>query len=112
MKNKLLFALILLLVAHAGWTQCNPKEYTRIFSEAQALQEKGQFIEAKNTYEAAKIFACNQKEKDAADAAVDRLFEEIERLRQRADSLRQAAEKNARATENIAVVMANTAKNP
>ena len=51
MRNQLLFPLLLLLAAHIAQAQCDPKLYARIFSEAQALQEQGQFIEAKNKYE-------------------------------------------------------------
>jgi WD40 repeat protein len=95
MKNQLLFVPLFLLVAQIGWAQCNPKEYKRIFSEAVALQEKGEFIEAKNRYEAAKIYACGQGEKDAADDKIDALFEQIDQLRYRADS---TAEANRRQT--------------
>ncbi|MEO6038923.1 MAG: hypothetical protein ABIQ93_10960, partial [Saprospiraceae bacterium] len=86
MHYRLLFIVLLLGHIHTAQAQCNPKQYTRIFQEATTLQEKGLFIEAKNTYEAAKIFACNQKEKDAADSRVDALFTQINRLRQQADS--------------------------
>jgi len=86
MRNQLLFPLLLLLAAHIAQAQCDPKLYARIFSEAQALQEQGQFIEAKNKYEAAKIYACTSKEKDGADEKIDKLFEQINRLRQQADS--------------------------
>ncbi len=78
---------LLLLLPTAAAAQCDPKEYARIFAEAQQLQETGRFIEAKNTYEAAKVYACKPQEKNAADAAVDRLFEQVERLRRQADSL-------------------------
>ncbi len=95
MRYRGLFVLLLTLFTYTGWAQCNPKEYKRIFAEAVALQQKGAFIEAKNTYEAAKIFACNQKEKDAADGAVDALFEQIELLRILADSTANANRQQA-----------------
>ena len=82
--------LLLLLPTATASAQCDPKEYTRIFSEALAFQQKGQFIEAKNRYEAVKIYACNQKERDAADLKIDALFEQIDRLRHRADSTADA----------------------
>ena len=50
MRNQLLFPLLLLLAARLAQAQCNPKEYARIFNEASALQEKGEFIDAKNRY--------------------------------------------------------------
>ncbi|MEO6036971.1 MAG: hypothetical protein ABIQ93_01075, partial [Saprospiraceae bacterium] len=87
MKNHLLLTFFLLLHAQLGSAQCNLKEYSRIFKEANGLKEKGQFIEAKNRYEAAKIYACDQKALDAADGAVDKLFEQINQLRKQADSL-------------------------
>ncbi len=98
MPYRYLFILLFFTATRTAQAQCNPKEYTRIFSEANTLQEKGAFIEAKNRYEAAKIYACNQKEKDAADERVDALFEEMERLRKQAQSDRdtiQAARNRA-----------------
>lgn len=95
MKNQLLFIALFLLVGHSARAQCNANVYTRIFKEASALQEMGQFIEAKNKFEAVKIYACNQKEKDAADERVDALFEQIDRLRFRADSIAETNRKQA-----------------
>jgi WD40 repeat protein len=86
MRYQLLLVLFLLYAARATYAQCDTKQYTRIFSEAQTLQEQGQFIEAKNKYEAAKIYACGSKDLDKADKAVDALFEQINRLREQADS--------------------------
>ncbi len=86
MRHKILITLILLASAFQVYAQCNQKEYTRIFNEAVALQGKGEFIDAKNRYEAAKIYACGQKDVDKADQAVDALFEQINRLRKQADS--------------------------
>jgi formylglycine-generating enzyme required for sulfatase activity len=74
MRSQLLFFFFCFVVVDIAHAQCDPKEYARIFNEASTLQEKGEFIDAKNRYEAAKIYACNQQEKDAADVAVDALF--------------------------------------
>lgn len=81
MLHRLSSLLFFLSGVHAMHAQCNPAEYTRIFTEANILQSKGEFIESKNRYEAAKIYACNQKQKDAADSRIDALFEQIDRLR-------------------------------
>lgn len=84
MRNQLLLALFFFTVTHTAQAQCDAKEYARIFSEAQSLQEQGQFIEAKNKYEAAKIYACGKKDEDAADYKIDALFEQIDLLRRQA----------------------------
>jgi len=100
----MLYSVVLILfslfTSYTCWAQCNPREYTRIFNEAITLQEKGEFIEAKNRYEAAKIYACNEKEKDATDERIDKLFDQMDKLREyalaaqnRADSaLRKATQ--------------------
>ncbi len=84
---KILITLLLLASGFQVYAQCNQKEYTRIFNEAVVLQGKGEFIDAKNRYEAAKIYACGPKDVDKADKAVDALFEQINRLRKQADSI-------------------------
>jgi WD40 repeat protein len=86
MRYRLLFSFFCFAVAYTAHAQCDAKQYSHIFSEAQALQAQGQFIEAKNKYEAAKIYACGPKDLDKADKAVDALFEQINRLREQADS--------------------------
>ncbi|MDX2070880.1 MAG: WD40 repeat domain-containing protein [Haliscomenobacter sp.] len=97
MRHKILITLLLLASVFQVYAQCNPKEYTRIFNEAVVLQGKGEFIDAKNRYEAAKIYACGPKDVDKADKAVDALFEQINRLRKQADSTAAA---NRRQTLN------------
>jgi WD40 repeat protein len=104
MRHLLLSLLSLLAIVHTGQAQCNPKEYTRIFQEATTFQQKGEFIEAKNRYEAAKIYACNQHEKDAADGKVDALFEQINRLREQADSTALSAYANELAYKSKTVL--------
>lgn len=87
-----LLVLLFLFVAQTAQAQCDTKEYTRIFNEASALQEREEFIDAKNRYEAAKIYACNQKQKDEAEAKIDALFEQIDRLRETALAARYTAD--------------------
>lgn len=84
MRQPLLLALFFFTAVPIAQAQCDKNEYTRIFNEAVALQEKGAFIDAKNRYEAAKIYACNEMEKVFIDGKVDLLFEEVIRLRQSA----------------------------
>jgi hypothetical protein len=86
MPYRSILSLLFLFIAQAGSAQCNPEEYARIFSEAVGLQSKEQFIQAKNCFEKVKVYACSQQEKDAADAAIDRLFEHMDQLRWKSDS--------------------------
>ncbi len=90
-------AYCLLLLPTVAAAQCDQKEYDRIFSEAQQLQVAGRFIEAKNTYEAAKVYACSAKDRNAAEEKIDALFRQINILRSQADS---AAEANRRTALN------------
>ena len=92
-----LLLLLLLLLPTAAAAQCDPKEFARIFGEARVLQDSGRYIEAKNTYEAAKIYACNNRQKLRVDNTVDSLFDLIVRSRlqtirerNRADSIAEA----------------------
>lgn len=92
MRNQLLLAVFFCAGAQIAQAQCDKNEYTRIFKEAVALQEKGMFIDAKNRYEAAKIYACNQKQKDEAENKIDALFEQIDRLRAAAITAQHTAD--------------------
>ena len=102
MRHLLLLALLFLGVSRTAQAQCNANEYTRIFNEASVLQEKGAFIDAKNRYEAAKIYACNKKQKDVAEAKIDALFEQIDRLREAALAARLTADS---ALQRVAAVL-------
>lgn len=106
MAHQAFLVLFLLVITYTTHAQCNPKEYKRIFAEAAALQGKGAFIEAKNTYEAAKVYACDNGV--AADAAVDKLFALIEQLRQEAQAARDTTEvEKTKAQNNALATYAN-----
>jgi hypothetical protein len=92
MRKKLFFLSIFLAVANTVSAQCNTKEYKRIFAAAVALREQGLFIDAKNTFEAAKIFACSKTDVQLADDNIDALFKQIDRLREEANTARLRAD--------------------
>jgi hypothetical protein len=102
MRHLFLLTLCFLATARMAQAQCNTKEYTRIFNEASALQERGAFIDAKNRFEAAKIYACNKKQQDEAEEKIDALFEQIDRLRETALAARYTADS---ALQRIAAVL-------
>lgn len=92
MQHFIFTLFVLFSIQNVLKSQCDPREYTRIFAEAGSFHAQGDYTGAKNRYEAAKIYACNQKDKNAADNAVNQLFEEIELLRKQAQDDRKQAE--------------------
>lgn len=92
MKKSHFILLLLILLARNVQSQCNIAVFSSMFSEASALQQKGEFVDAKNLYEAAKIYACNQLQRDTTDRALEKLFEQINQLREQALYERERAD--------------------
>jgi Leucine rich repeat len=87
--------------AQIEFKDCNPKEYSRIFSEAERLKDRGEYIEAKNRFEAASIYACNTNEKNKIDIALEALFNEINHLRETALAERERANAAKRQSDSL-----------
>jgi formylglycine-generating enzyme required for sulfatase activity len=109
MIKKIFITIIFLGLTHFCWTQCNPLEYERLFKEAQSLQEKNQLEESKSMYEAAKIYACNMRQKNAADESIDKLFEKSRSVA--SESVRKAMDEKDKAIANQQAAMTRIALN-
>jgi len=96
MVARILFILCLLaMIPQFLSAQCDAEKYNFILKEANSLREEGQFILAKNNYEAAMQFACTDEQKEHLETQVDGLFAQIEKLRLMADSTANAAQQAA-----------------
>ncbi len=74
---------LLLAYSLATQAQCDPAAYQEILTKAKDYQAKGDYIMAKNNYQAAIIFHCKPEEKEACEKAIDNLFESNAELLQK-----------------------------
>jgi len=100
---KAYFLFLFIVSAYSLFSQCQPQEFKRIFEEANAYKKSGNFIDAKNNFEASKTYACSQSNIKSADDAIDSLFVLIEQLRIKADIEKNRADSTAIASQRQAL---------